>query len=113
MKTTLVVLIVLCAVAAFGQTASVLPNQPQIVQVPDHPQHAEPHALATERSIVGGGPETYTYARGERPLWEFGSPLPQPKPLGDIARAFRQEKLTSKKAEIVLEQQGSASASRR
>ncbi len=61
--------------------------------------------MAIETSLVGGG--TYTYAQGERPLWEFGSPLPEPTPLGDIARANRKEKQAAKKAEIVLEKQGS------
>ena len=55
--------------------------------------------------LVGGG--AYTYAQGERPLWEFGPAFPPPTPLGDVARAFRKEKLAAKKAEIVLEKQGS------
>ncbi len=107
MKITLFVLFILCAAAAFGQTAAVLPNQPQIVEVPDHPLHAELHALATEHPLVGGGPEAYTYAKGERPLWEFGPVLPPPTPLGDVARAYRKEKQAAKKAEIVFEKQGS------
>jgi hypothetical protein len=104
MKATLVALFVLCTSAAFSQVGSVS-SQPQVVQLPSHPLHAEEHAMATETSLVGGG--TYTYAQGERPLWEFGSPLPAPVPLGDVARAFRKEKLAAKKAGIVLEKQGS------
>lgn len=65
---------------------------------------AEQHSLATEHSLVGGG--TYAYAQGERPLWEFG-PFSQPVPLGDVAREVRKQKLTAKKAELVLEKQGS------
>jgi len=105
MKITLFALVVLCATGAFGQ--SVLSSQPQIIEPPSHPQHADAHALATETSLVGGG--TYTYAKGERPLWEFGSPQPQPTltPLGDVARSYRKEKQSAKKAEIVLEKQGS------
>ena len=103
MKTTLFALFILCAAGAFGQ--SVLSSQPQFNEPPSHPQHADTHALATETSLVGGG--TYTYARGERPLWEFGSPLPEPTPLGDVARSFRKEKQAAKKAEIVFEKQGS------
>jgi hypothetical protein len=106
MKTTLIVLFIFCAAAAFGQTAGVLPNQPQIIELPDHPQHAAPHAMATEQSIVGGASDTYTVATGERPLWEFG-PVKEEPSLGDVARAYRKEKMTAKKAEIIFEKQGS------
>jgi hypothetical protein len=106
MKTTLVVLFILCAAAAFGQTGvAVLSNQPQIIEPASHALHAEQHSLATETPLVGGG--AYTYAQGERPLWEFGSPNPAPAPLGDVARAFRKEKQSARKAEVVLEKQGS------
>ena len=107
MKTTLLVLFILCAATAFGQLTGSISSQPQVVQVPDHPQHAEPHAMASERFIVGGGYNTYTVAQGERPLWEFGPVSAPPTPLGDVARAYRKEKSTAKKAEIVLEKQGS------
>ena len=85
---------------------SALPNQPVILELPDHPLHAEPHSMATERPIVGGGPETYTYAHGEQPLWEFGHPN-ETKPLGDIARDLRQQKLAARKSNFVFEQEGS------
>lgn len=107
MKITLCLLFILCAAAAFGQTAPVLPNQVQMVMVPEHPQHADQHEMAVERPLVGGAPGTYTYAQGERPLWEFGPAFPPPTPLGDVARAYRREKLGVKKAEIVLDKQGS------
>jgi len=103
MKTTLFVLLILCTAAAFGQSS--LSSQPQVISPASHPLHAEAHEMAIETALVGGG--TYTYAQGERPLWEFGSPLPEPTPLGDIARANRKEKQAAKKAEIVLEKQGS------
>jgi len=106
MKTTLLVLFILWAAVAFGQTAAVLPNQVQVVEIPDHPAHASLHEMAPEQPLVGGSPSTYTYAQGERPLWEFG-PVSAPVPLGDVARAYRKEKLTAKKAEIVFEKQGS------
>jgi hypothetical protein len=107
MKTTLMVLFILCAAAALGQTAAVLPNQVQILEVPDHPLHADAHAMAVEHPLVGGGGlETYTFAHGERPLWEFG-PVSEEPSLGDVARAYRKEKMTAKKAEIILEKQGS------
>lgn len=107
MKITLLILFVFCTAAAFAQLGgAVLPNQPQVLELPDHPLHAETHAMATERPIVGGGADTYTYAQGERPLWEFG-PVSVPVPLGDVARAYRKEKMTGKKSEIVFEKQGS------
>jgi hypothetical protein len=106
MKITLFALLILCSAAAFGQVASSLPNQVQPLQMAEHPGHAEQHDMAQERPLVGGSGTTYTYAQGERPLWEFG-PVSEPTPLGDVARAYRKEKLTAKKAEIVFEKQGS------
>jgi hypothetical protein len=107
MKITLLALLILCTAAAFGQTAGSLSSQVQTINIPEHVQHADRHDLAQERPLVGGGSETYTYAQGERPLWEFGPMLPPPTPLGDVARAVRKEKLAAKKAEIVFEKQGS------
>lgn len=92
--------------AAQAQTAPVLPNQVQIVELPDHPLHAETHSLAREQSLVGGGADTYTYAHGEQPLWEFPDPKPT-LPLGDIARMYRDQKLTARRASLVMEQEGS------
>ena len=106
MKTTLVVLFIFCTAAAFGQIAGAISSQAQVLELPEHPQHAELHEMAQERPLVGGGPGAYTYAQGERPLWEFG-PVSVPTPLGDVARAYRKEKLAAKKAEIILEKQGS------
>lgn len=106
MKTTLLVLLICCSAAAFGQTAPVLPNQPAPVILLEHPQHATPHEMAVEQPLVGGMNNTYTYAKGEQPLWEFG-PAAETAPLGDIARAYRKEKLTAKKAVYVFEKQGS------
>ena len=97
-------MIVFAASACFGQAAGAISSQPQPIQVPSHPMHAEQHSMAAEQSLVGGG--TYAYAQGERPLWEFG-PVSQPVPLGDIARAVRKEKQAAKKAEFVFEKQGS------
>jgi hypothetical protein len=106
MKTTLLALFILCTAAAFGQTAASISSQAQPIQMAEHVAHAEQHEMAQERPLVGSN-GTYTYAQGERPLWEFGPMLPPPTPLGDVARAFRKEKLATKKAEIVFEKQGS------
>jgi hypothetical protein len=105
MKTIFLAMIVLGATAAFGQAGS-LSNQSVPLVMSDHPQHASFTAMASEHPLVGGAQDNYTYAQGERPLWEFG-PVSEPTPLGDVARAYRKEKLTAKKAEIVLEKQGS------
>jgi|SRR5208283_4632080 len=106
MKTTLVVLLITCSALAWGQNVGTLSSQAVVGEIPDHPQHAGLHDMAPEQSLVGGSPSTYTYAQGERPLWEFG-PVSEPVPLGDVARAYRKQKLTAKKAEIVFEKQGS------
>jgi hypothetical protein len=104
MKTTFLFLFLLCAAAAFAQGS--VSSDVVLPPVPEHPAHAEMHAMATEHPLVGGGngSETYTSAHGERPLWEFG-PVKEETPLGDVARAYRKEKLTGKKAEITLEKQ--------
>jgi hypothetical protein len=104
MRITFLILILLCAAAAFGQAG--ISSQPVVVQFAEHPEHASVTPMATEHPIVGGAPDNYSYAHGERPLWEFG-PVSEPTPLGDVARAYRKEKMTAKKAEIVLEKQGS------
>lgn len=106
MKITLTILVFLALFSAvsFGQVAAVgVSAQPQIVEFASHTQHAEPHALADETPIVGGG--SYSYAQGEQPLWQFG-PVSEPKPLGDVAREFRKQKVVAKRAEIVFEKQG-------
>ena len=103
---TILVFLVLFSAAALGQVAGAgVSAQPQIVEFAAHPLHAGPHAMAAESPIVGGGENTYSYAQGEQPLWEFG-PVSEPKPLGDVAREFRKEKLVAKRAEIVFEKQG-------
>jgi hypothetical protein len=102
MKTTIFALCFLCATACFGQSASTTSSVPQPVQMADHPQHASQHALAQESSLLSTS--SYTYAQGERPLWEFGTPK-QETPLGDIARANRKERAatTAAKAAKVSE----------
>lgn len=104
MKTTLLIITILCSAAAFGQSA--ISNNPQPMQIMGHPEHASQGAMATEHSLVGGGGSTYSYAQGERPLWEFGE-IKEQIPLGDVARSLRKEKLSAKKAEIIFEKQGS------
>jgi hypothetical protein len=107
MKILLIATVILCSAAAFGQAGvSAVSNQAVPLQIADHPQHATYASMASENPLVGGGAETYSYARGERPLWEFG-PVSEPLPLGDIARAIRKEKMTAKRAAKIVEKQGS------
>jgi hypothetical protein len=105
MKTKLFVLIIpallMFGSVAHAQMTGVYDNT---FTVTEHAEHASTHSMGTEQSLFGGGGSTY--AQGERPLWEFGHPV-EPKPLGDVAREFRQQKLTAKKAEIVFEKDGS------
>ena len=103
---TLLGFLFLGSVAAFGQAAPGLSSQVTPIPMPDHPQHATYNRMASESPLVGAGPDTYSYAQGERPLWELGT-LSQPVPLGDVARAYRKERQTAKKAGIVFEKQGS------
>ena len=108
MKITIFTLFILvAATAAFGQNGASISSEAHMTVIPDHPEHADRHDLADEHALVGGG--CVTSAHGERPLSELGSPLPEPEPLGDVARAVRKEKekLAVKKAEVVFEKQGS------
>jgi hypothetical protein len=104
MKPLLLSAVILCSAAALGQ-ASALSNQVTPIQIVDHPLHVSLTPTACERPLVGGAPDTHSYAQGERPWWEFG-PVSEPVSLGDVARAYRKEKGSANKAELVLEKQG-------
>jgi len=106
MNKLILAMLVLCAAAAFGQAGTGGAVHVQPLQIANNPQHAERRPMATEQPLVGGGADTYSYAQGERPLWEFG-PVSEPVPLGDIARAYRKQKQTATKAQFVFEKQGS------
>lgn len=98
-KATLLMLCLLCATAALGQTAGgVLSSEPQLFRPPDHALHASQQAMATEQSLLQCS--SYTIVQGERPLWEFG-PTPREVPLGDVARMLRRDHELVKKAEFV------------
>jgi len=101
MKTIFCGMFLICATAAFSQTASVLSNQANPTQFPDHVQHAAQHDMATSQNLLEHS--DYSYAKGERPLWEFGPVGPPPVPLGDLARAARKEHTLDKKAQIIWE----------
>ena len=100
MKLTFVLLCLLCASAAFGQAVLAQPSYAQPLVMADHPQHASQHELAQPQDLFEHS--GYTYAKGELPLSDFVHPS-EPEPLGDIARAYRKEHASVKKAELVFE----------
>jgi hypothetical protein len=100
MKKTIFAFCFLCATTAFGQTAGSLSSAAQPTVIPDHPQHASEHAMAQESSLLGNS--AYTYAQGERPLWEFAT-VKNETPLGDTARALKKERTENKKPVKVWE----------
>jgi hypothetical protein len=103
MKTTLLVLFLLCALTAFGQgvaVAGALSSEPVRITFTSHNEHAAPQPMLQEQSLlVGSG---YTYAQGERPLWEVAA-ASESKSLGEIARLLKKEHETAKKATVVME----------
>ena len=106
MKTGLIlgVFCLLFAASAFGQVAAgAISSEAQMTVLPDHPKHAEIHNMASDQSLIGGS--MYTSEHGDRPLWEFGPVSAPPRPLGDVAREYRQQHIFARKAEIVVEQQ--------
>jgi hypothetical protein len=66
--------------------------------LPENPAHASQHEMAEQQNILEHS--GYTYAQGEKPLWEFG-PVSQPVALGDSARALRKQHEGTKKSDIV------------
>jgi hypothetical protein len=98
MKTLLGTLFILCATSAFSQ--SIISSEVQPLRLAEHPQHASQHAMAQESSLFENS--TYSYAKGEVPLAELGSPI-YFVPLGDLARAAKKDHASDRKAEKVLE----------
>jgi hypothetical protein len=94
MKLTLIAFFVFCASSAFGQ--ALLNSNSQPLEFGDHVARASQHDLASPSNLLQDS--AYSYAQGERPLWEFG-PTSQPVPLGDVARAYREQHALAKKAQ--------------
>jgi hypothetical protein len=106
MKTAILVVLVFCATAAFcqasGPVGAVLQNEPVVLQLPSHSEHASAVPLAIPQYL--NGPSGSTSAQGTKPLWEF--PVSEESvSLGEIARQLRQEHLLAKKADKVLTDQ--------
>lgn len=103
MKTTLFTLLLLCATAAFGQSASVAVNaEPRPIRMESHPQRASQQAMQSEESLLIDS-HGNTSATGERPLWEVGAKPPAETPLGDVARLLRTQHASARKAVKSLE----------
>lgn len=101
-QTALLVLFSICGTAAFGQaffgSAPILNSQPpQMLEMSSHTEHASQKSMAEAQNLLENS--TYTYARGERPLWEVASRASEP--LGDAARRLRQEHAAVKKSSVV------------
>ena len=103
MKTLFVISFLLATTAAFGQSAagvSTFDNEAHPLMVQTHPQTATAQPLGASRNLLGTN--TYSSARGERPLWEVTTAKAE-VPLGDIARNLRKEKFAAKKATWIHE----------
>ena len=102
MKSILCALFLLSTAAAFAQSvgSGVLSSQVSAFQIPSHPLHANYAPMAREQNLSQNS--TYTYAKGERPLWEF-APASDNTPLGDVARALKEDHAKAPKAEFVRE----------
>ena len=106
MKTTILLTLLVCATAAFcqssGPVGAVLQNEPVILQLPSHAEHASAVPMSSPQYLTG--PSGSTYAHGSKPLWEF--PVSEETiSLGEVARQLRQQHLLAKKAEKVLSDQ--------
>jgi hypothetical protein len=106
MKTTIIVMLLFCATAAFCQSygivGAVLQNQPTILEIPSHAEHASAVPMSAPQYL--NGLSGSTYAQGLKPLWEF--PVSEETvSLGEVARQLRQQHLLAKKAEKVFSDQ--------
>ncbi len=98
MKTAILLMLLFCATAAFSQSGvvgAVLQNQPTVLELPSHTEHASAIPLATPQYL--NEPAGSSYGQGVKPLWEF--PIREESvSLGEAARLLRQEHLLAKKA---------------
>ena len=101
MKTTILLVCLLCTVAAFGQSYSigVAPTQ-STYNPPEHATRAVYQPMSSEQNLLGVSASIS--AHGEMPLWE--APFDSHEvPLGDVARVLKKEHATAKKARLALE----------
>ena len=108
MKATIFAFCLLCTTAALGQSLGGSLGSAAMsstYQITGHQQQASVHPMAQEQSLLNGTGGVYV-EHGERPLWEVAPPDPPAIPLGDVARAYRKEHETCKKAQFVYAQVG-------
>jgi len=91
----LVIFLFLAAMSAQGQAvgSSVQPVTGPTYSVPDHPQHASYTPMRAETSLLGS---TITVAQGERPMSDFPADAVYVKPLGTVAKEYREEKFATR-----------------
>jgi hypothetical protein len=109
MKTTIFVFCFLCTTAALGQSfggSLGTAAMSSTYQITGHQQQAAAHTMAQEQNLLSGTGGVYI-EHGERPLWEVAPPDPPTIPLGDVARAYRKQHESAKKAQFVYAQVGS------
>ena len=100
MKTTLLVLCLLCTTAALAQyagSASYISSQPQIYQWPSHPAHAAYAPMSQEQNVLAA--TSYSSAQGERPASDF--PQAESVSLAVAARELRKQHAELKKSRVV------------
>ena len=101
MKKLLFLACIFCGVAAVGQTSLTVNNaQPQMFEMPSHPETASQHDMAAGRDLLERS-SNIGYVQGELPLWEVAKNLAWETPLGDSARALRKEHDSAKRAPLV------------
>jgi|SRR5271170_301486 len=101
----IVVFMFLSAMLAHGQIggSAVSPLTQPSYSVPDHPMHANQGDLRPETSLLGSN--GVTVAQGERPMSDFPMSPIYVKPLGDVARDYREQHAKVAKATIVWNKQ--------
>ena len=108
MKTALLIASLLFTTAALGQSiggALSSPSMSSPYYMSTHEEHASFRSMAQERSLTDGGNGVYV-AQGEIPLAEVPLPKHSEMPLGDVARLYRKQHETAKRAAFIFEQQG-------
>jgi hypothetical protein len=75
-------------------------SEPQVIQVPSHPQRASVQSMSQEQSLLQSS--CPVVGQGKRPLWEVAE-APVWQPLGDVARDLRKEHDLARKASRVWE----------
>ncbi len=99
MKTLLLTVCLFGAVSAVAQNGTLIDNQAHPIQMNEHPVRAAQQPLTTEQTLLIQNP--FTYAHGERPMWEFATNAPV-EPLGDIARRLKEDHTVAKKSDTVF-----------